>query len=229
MVSFFRPGTVGCSSMLKRVFRRLPPGRGLETEILLVVIREFLVGDFLAVHFQDDARLAGIRVVAAIDLQVELHAITAGKFVLERGRDVGGFGEHELALAPLGAGVLAGEVVALHHVRMRLARHQRHRVLDDGLRGRDVLLHEHGRSGERIADVVEAEARVIGRKFMVGVVVDVEQVLHRVAVFDAIQPAHGHAAWIRMRGVEVEHIALDPAFERGLFGRRTDAGCLPRA
>ena len=53
---------------------------------------------------------------------------------------------------------------------------------------------------------------------MVGVVVDAEQVLHRVAVFDAVEASHRYAARIGMHGIDAEHIALDPALERRLFG-----------
>ncbi len=71
-----------------------------------------------------------------------------------------------------------------------------------------------------------------GRKFMVGVVVDTEQVVHRVAVFHAIEAAHRHAARIGIARVDAEHAVLDPALELGLFGggeagllfRRHEAG-----
>jgi hypothetical protein len=54
--------------------------------------------------------------------------------------------EHELALAPDSRG-LAVERQAIHDLFDGLARRGRYSLADDGLRGRNVFLHEHGRSG----------------------------------------------------------------------------------
>ena len=55
---------------------------------------------------------------------------------------------------------------------------------------------------------------------MVGVVVDAEQVAHRVAVFDAVQAPHRHAARIGIRRIDGEHLVLDPALECRLLRAR---------
>jgi hypothetical protein len=99
----------------------------------------------------------------------------------------------------------------------------------DGLRRRDVLLHEHGRHGERIADVVEAEARIIRREFVVGVVVDAEQILDGVAVLDAIEASHRDTAGSGLAGSILKTSYLIQALERRLFLLGTGGACARRA
>ena len=210
-------GHRGLNFDAQRVLRRLPLVAGLEHVRFFVVIRELLVQEFLAVDLEDDAGLAGVRVIATVDFHVELHAIAARELVPERGGNVRRFAEHEPAFAPLEARVLSFERKTLDDELGGLARRRGHRFGHDGLRRRDILLHEHGRHGERVADVVEAEARVVRREFMIGVVVDAEQVVHRVAVLHAVQPPHRHAARIRIARIDVEHAVLDPAFELRLL------------
>ena len=51
----------------------------------------------------------------------------------------------------------------------------------DRLGGVQVLLHQHRRDGQDVADVVEAVAGIVGREILVGAEVDAEQVADGVA------------------------------------------------
>jgi hypothetical protein len=102
----------------------------------------------------------------------------------------------------------------------RFARHRGNPLGDDRLRGRDVFLHEDRRDRQHVANVVEAVARVVRGKFLFGLEIDADEVLDRVAVLDAVQAAHGHAAGVRVRRVDREYLVFDPVLEVLLLGGR---------
>ena len=113
--------------------------------------------------------------------------------------------------------------------------HQRlggHDAGDDGLRGIEVFLQEHGRDGQHVADVVETVPGVVRGKLLQGVEFHADQLLDGVAVIHPVEPAHGDPAGIGPERVEAERVALDPGGQlldlllrqRILVGRRHDMG-----
>ena len=57
--------------------------------------------------------------------------------------------------------------------------------------GGQVFLHQHWRDGQDIADVVEAVARIVGRKVLVGAKLDGEEIADRVRVLRPVQTPRG--------------------------------------
>ena len=89
----------------------------------------------------------------------------------------------------------------------------RHGAGDDHLGRIEVFLQEHRRDGQHVPVVVETVARVVGGKLLLRVVIHAQQRLHRVAVFDAIEPAHGHTAGIGTGRIEFKDGPLDEGAE----------------
>ena len=69
----------------------------------------------------------------------------------------------------------------------------------DRVRGGEIALHQQGRDGEDVADVVEAVTDVVLGK-LAGVEVHADQIANGVAILDAIEPAHRHLAGIAFGG-----------------------------
>ena len=81
----------------------------------------------------------------------------------------------------------------------------------DSLGRRHVALGQERRDAENIADVVEAIARIIDRKFFGRLEVDAEEVAYGVLVFDTIEVAGGDTAWIdRCQTVSFINSFADP-------------------
>ena len=76
------------------------------------------------------------------------------------------------------------------------------RALHDRFRGRQISLHQHGRKGQHIADVVEAVTDVVRRKIFRRQKIHADQIANRVVVFRPIQPPHRDVARVRL-GVAV--------------------------
>ncbi len=106
------------------------------------------------------------------------------------------------------AAVLVLREVAADEVFLVAVRHRRvaDREPADLAGGRDVALEQHRRNAERARDVVEAEARVVGRQQRGCVDLEREQIADRIRVLGAIHAVQGGAAGIRLRrrqGVEL--------------------------
>ncbi len=103
---------------------------------------------------------------------------------------------------------------------IRLAEHRRAR---HGASRVHVFLHQHRRHGQHVADVVEAVARVVHRKFVGRPERDAKEVANRVVVLCAVQPPGRDASRI-----DVHHGMscrtgigpLDPPSDRGSLLRR---------
>ncbi len=96
-----------------------------------------------------------------------------------------------------------------------------HREPRDGAGGGEVALHERLRHAEDAADVVEAEARVVGGEEVVGVEVDGQQVAHGVAVLGAVEAVEGGGApGVAGGGPVGVELALEPVEEAVEVGGR---------
>ena len=62
--------------------------------------------------------------------------------------------------------------------------------------GGEVLLHQHRRDRQHVADVVEAVAEIVGGKVLLGAEFDAQQIADGVGVFGAIQAAGRDAAGV---------------------------------
>ena len=92
------------------------------------------------------------------------------------------------------------------------------RLLGDGARGHDVLVEERRRHLQRIGDIVEAVADIVGGKQGGRVHIDVEHVTHGVGVFGAIQAVNPDAAGVEIRGAGFVQRVLK------IGGKRIDRG-----
>ena len=112
-----------------------------------------------------------------------------------------------------------------------VGRHRRRRAADgqptDGARRREVAFHQRLRHPQQAADVVEAEARVVGRQEVVRLDLHCQQIADGVGVLRAVQAVEGgrtaRIAGLRPGAVE---LALEPSQERLelLRGRPRAAG-----
>ena len=68
---------------------------------------------------------------------------------------------------------------------------------------REVFLHQHGRDGQDVADVVEALAGIVGGEVLFGAELDAQQVANGVGVLVAVQAVRHYAAGIGL-GIAVE-------------------------
>ena len=122
---------------------------------------------------------------------------------------------------------LTGQLLrpAVHHVGRRgaiqLARGEsadarlRRIFRDDGrlhdlLRRREILLHQHRRNGQHVADIIEAIARIVRRKIIRRLERHADQIADRVIIFRAVQPPERHASGIRIIAVTRKDLRLDP-------------------
>ena len=115
----------------------------------------------------------------------------------------------------------AEAVLDLDRLRQRLGGQ---RPGGDARGGGEVLLHQHRRHRQHLADVVESFARVVGREVAVGAEFDPEQVANRVGVLGAIEPARGDPPRIRLHaGVGARELRLEE-LDQGvdLLGRPLD-------
>ena len=127
-------------------------------------------------------------------------------------------GAERQRLDPGVLGQVLGRLVGVGgHGRGRAA----HREPRDGAGGGEVALHERLRHAEDAADVVEAEARVVGGEEVVGVEIDRQQVAHRVAVLGAVQTVEGGGTpGVAGGGPRAVELALEPVEEAVEGGRR---------
>ena len=72
------------------------------------------------------------------------------------------------------------------------------RPLGDPPRRGQILLHQHRRDGEDVADVVEAFAGVVGREIPVGAEIDGEQITDGVGVLRPVQPTGRDPSGVRL-------------------------------
>ena len=141
-------------------------------------------------------------------LAVGLHA----QHIFAGGRKLVGHGE--LAVGGQAAH-LADIGTALKLLGREMPGRGRTRAADDGLvhdalGGAKVLLEEHRRQREHVADVVKAVADVVLWEVIRRLEVHAHEIAHRVVVFDAVQPVQGHAARVRVVGVHREEGLPDP-------------------
>ena len=100
----------------------------------------------------------------------------------------------------------------------------------DLLRRRQIPLHQRRRELQHARDVVEAVARVVGRKKGRDVDAEIEQVADRVLVFRAVQPVERLGpSRIRIQPGAAIELAFEPGQERVVTGRDRGAACLPAA
>ncbi len=106
----------------------------------------------------------------------------------------------------------------------------------NAIRRRHVLFHQHRRQRQHVSNVVEPVAGVVLREVVCRTRVDAQQLLDRVVVLVAIEPARGDAARIRRcRRVDVLELFREPADDRRprffagllLFERRHLAAAQP--
>ena len=92
------------------------------------------------------------------------------------------------------------------------------------LGGFHVLLHQDGRDGQHVADVVEAVAGVVGGEIFFGAELDAEQVADGVGVFGAIQAAGGDAAGVRLHVAVMRSNSACTIFDEGVDLRGVGLG-----
>ena len=160
---------------------------------------ELALEHHVAVHLDDETALVVIENVVPEVIRrrdVEREAVLPGFLHLERVRGRGRFVIRQDELAGfthhrgLVSGGQRGGVELLFH---RDARNRGHGLLHDGAGGVHIFLQQQGRHRHRIRNVVEAEARVVGRKFLRRIEVHADQVADGVAIFGAVEAAKGRA------------------------------------
>ena len=117
---------------------------------------------------------------------------------------------------------LAGQAIVLREivgdaeiVDGRQRRRRADRRAADLLRRRQIPLHQRRRQLQHARNVVEAVARVVGRKKRRDVDVEIEQVADRVLVFRAVQPVERLGpARIRIQPGAAIELAFEPRQER---------------
>ncbi len=167
-----------------------------------------LVQPIAAVDLEDDRASARVELVGPLHGQLDQEPVVPVGVGPDRPRDRRGLREgHPVAvLRLLRPAELDAPVVPLGGEPRR----GRHGGLHDGLGRLEVFLQQERRDGEDVADVVEAVAGIVGRELLLRLEVDPHQVADRVVVLDAIEPADRHPARVRIRGIDVEDIVLDP-------------------
>ena len=205
--------------------RRLPCRREADLESLLALLQRDLAGqldhpplvpaeghfaDLRATGFHLHHRLMDGRLAGTLDGVFDLHLIFAVPSDIARHLHLLRLRERQPAAG--GLRIAGGrEVLALDIDPRDLRRRAfRQRQPDHLVGGGDVFLHQQRRDREHVADVVEAVAGVVGGEDVLGVEFHAEQVVNRVLVFGAVQPADGHAAGVGAGGVELEDFLLDP-------------------
>ena len=94
--------------------------------------------------------------------------------------------------------------------------------------GGQVLLHQHGRHGQDVTDVVEPVARIVGRKVLVGAKLDGEEIADRVRVLGPVQTPRGDPSRIGLhRRVGAGELGLEELHQGVDLLRR--AAARPRA
>ena len=104
----------------------------------------------------------------------------------------------------------ADEILARNRNFGRNVGDSRDRLRDDGFRRGEILLQEHRRESQSIADVIEPVAGIVRRKSLVRVEIDAEKIADRISVFYAVEAANCDSARIRVVRVRLEHRGFDP-------------------
>ena len=100
----------------------------------------------------------------------------------------------------------------------------RHRARGDPLGGRQVLLHEHGRDGQDVADVVEALAGIVGGEVLLRAKLHAQQVAYGVGVLVPVQAVGRDPAGVGLGiAVRLGEFTLDVFHQRVDFRLRAGA------
>ena len=104
--------------------------------------------------------------------------------------------------------------------RRGISRAGREGGLENFLGGGGVFLEQHGRQRQRVADVVEAVAGIVGGKIIGGLELHADEIADGVVVLGAVQAANRDAARIGLRAIHRENLAVNPRREEVALGLR---------
>ena len=178
----------------------------VDVEVVAPFVR--VVEQLLAVEVAGDFAAGRVELPIAVDTGFDDDPIVGRGVDLDLAGDVGRLVIRQLAGTLLA--VVARNLVTAHAANRHDFRHLRHASVDDRFGRLNVLLHQQRREAQRVADVVEAVAGVVGREVFFGVVVDAHQVADRVAVFGPIEPTERDVAGVGIGRVDAERVGLDP-------------------
>ena len=211
---------------------------------LATFARVFLAVQLPTIRLEDEPAFVVVELIIHEPLvrrEVEQQLIAPGVLGLERVRGRGGVvirkrervGRPLIAVGASGrAGFRPAETSPRDDPFCGKPRHGGHGPGHDGPRRSQIFLQQHRWQRQHVADVIEAVAGIIGRKFLLRVEVHAHEVADRVPILDTIEPPHGHAAGVEIRRVRLEHRRLDPLLKLllllraglRLLRRRHDAG-----